>query len=278
MNEIKEKFKVFDEWTSYLKNYEDEQYKETVVGIVDILGFSSFVIKDELAPKKIIKIISTSMMINNSSFPQNIKYKMLSDTLIVYCDEPTENNIFRIICALENFRLILLEEGFLCRGAIVIGKNYINTDILVSQAFINAYKIEEEVCNYPRIIVSSEVMEVIKPAIINNIQEKSNNIFIRDLVIKDNVDNEYIVAPFIGIPEIATFIFKDYNYYANKMKYTKIMNKYKKGLMKCIETSVCDRKIKQKINYFIEYYNSILEKSTKLNMDKSDLFLQKLDM
>ena len=115
---------AFEEMIKSKKEYDLKKYRDTILGIVDILGFSQFIqTEKDNAPKKIIEIINDSIFINKFALPENIQYKMLSDTFIVYSDVITAKNVYYVICALENFRVRLLENGFLCRGALVKNKN-----------------------------------------------------------------------------------------------------------------------------------------------------------
>ena len=163
MNDITEMQKNLKKWKNYEDEYDETKYKDNILGIVDILGFSQFVQNQKFnAPKKIIEIIRNSILMNEFALPENIKYKILSDTFIVYSDIITVNNVYKIICALENFRIELLENGFLCRGALVKNKNYINNDIIVSEALIDAHIIESSIAKYPRIIVDKRIINIIK--------------------------------------------------------------------------------------------------------------------
>lgn len=274
----------FEEWVNSKNKYDERKYTDAILGIVDILGFSQFVkIKndDSTAPKKIIEIINDSIFINKLGLPENIKYKMLSDTFIVYSDEITVDNVYYVIYALENFRIQLLENGFLCRGALVRNKNYINNDIIVSEALIDAYRIESNIAKYPRIIVDMDIIKIIKPQMDSGKVLDDNKIIIKKRVIKD-FDGEYIIMPFVGIADIAAFLYKDFHYFSyrndpeNEELFINTMSKFKRGLESCAER-ISTRDCINKLNYFINSYNKILKDAGQLlNASIKELYMNNI--
>ena len=173
-------------------------YMECFLGIIDILGFSDFVNNNENAVKLITEIISNSFFSNESQL-EKISYKMLSDTLIVYTNENTQYALINLIFALENFSIKCLEKGFLSRGAVVQGKFYLDKDydIMVSPAFIEAYRLEENIACYPRILITNEVYDFL----MKNLESKDDCFFIEKLkfvknYIENDFDNFYVVRPF----------------------------------------------------------------------------------
>lgn len=271
---------AFEEMIKSKKEYDLKKYRDTILGIVDILGFSQFIqTEKDNAPKKIIEIINDSIFINKFALPENIQYKMLSDTFIVYSDVITAKNVYYVICALENFRVRLLENGFLCRGALVKNKNYIHNDVIISEALVDAHKIESSVAKYPRIIVDMSVIDIIKPQIVSgNILNEAEHL-IKNRVIKD-FDNEYIITPFVGLPDIAAYLYEDFRYFAcrddpeNQQLFIVAMTKFRNGLNSC-KQRISTRACANKINYFINTYNKTLkEASVLLKANISELYLE----
>jgi hypothetical protein len=192
-----------------LRDYENTKYSHVILGILDILGFTAFINEyGQEAPKEIAELLVESLIENEYRF-QDLNFKVLSDTIIIYSDDQNiENAIFDIICALDNFHDELLHRGFLSRGAIVSGDNYIKQDIMVSPAFIKAYHIEENICIYPRIIIDDDLVATIskyKEIIANNyIEERRKNGINDEIKLKTDYDN------IINI--ITNIVFEDFDH------------------------------------------------------------------
>lgn len=256
------------------------QYKDSILGIVDILGFKEFVTREGAnAVKKISDMIYDTKIINEMSLHRfllsnNIKHKMLSDTFIVYTDKVDAESAYYVMYALENFRQELLRNGFLCRGAIVQGKNYIRDDIMVSQAFINAYTIEQKDAIYPRIIVDESVIKIIKEKMDSNdlYYDNDSKIVIRNLVVPD-FDERYIIKLFVCNSDIARYLHddsKDRGKGKQKL-FEDAMSIFGDGLKECIDIVHSNGKnsgrIVEKVNYYIKLYNETLRSEKERTPD-----------
>lgn len=251
-------------------------YMECFLGIIDILGFSDFVNNNENAVKLITEIISNSFFSNESQL-EKISYKMLSDMLIVYTNENTQYALINLIFALENFRIKCLEKGFLSRGAVVQGKFYLDKDydIMVSPAFIEAYRLEENDACYPRILITNEVYDFL----MKNLEFRDDCFFIEKLkFVKDYIENDfddfYVVRPFRNIDIIAKAIYPNYKDCHGHIFRTNIDNDEKDlnrvlsdirnwliDIYKDIELK--DASVRRKYNYFAREFNETLEKCSK---------------
>jgi hypothetical protein len=272
------------------------------LGIIDILGFSDFLDKSkEMAPKKICQMIAQNLIPTETLF-HRLKFKMLSDTLIVYSDKIDDYSIIlEIIFALDTFRTGLIEKGFFSRGAVVFGDNFMDNDIMVSPAFIKAYEIEGKICNNPRIIIEDCLVEKMinnKDIVIrkylsshhkqNILNERNsfinlyNNLsYIFDGILHRDYDSKYIIYPFIGISDIALYYFD--NYIANpratlsdeKKRYIKqlgtVIDKIKEGICEAYSRAKEEEKIKSKAIYFITIFNSIIDNLSIGNENKNEL-------
>ena len=139
--------------------YNENEYNEVFLGILDILGFSSFTKSEkEKAPKIIIKIFET-LYIESKILFDDIEVKFLSDTIILFTKDKSILSLIKLCTSLYNFKIELLEKGFLSRGSIVLGENYIKKEILISEAFINAYQLEENDAIFPRVLIQDKVYD-----------------------------------------------------------------------------------------------------------------------
>lgn len=251
-------------------------YMECFLGIIDILGFSDFVNNNENAVKLITEIISNSFFSNESQL-EKISYKMLSDTLIVYTNENTQYALINLIFALENFRIKCLEKGFLSRGAVVQGKFYLDEDydIMVSPAFIEAYRLEENIACYPRILITNKVYDFL----MENLESKDDCFYIKKLkfiknYIENDFDNFYVVRPFRNIDIIAKAIYPNYkdchghifrtNIDNDEEDLNRVLSDIRNWLIDIYkDIELKDASVRRKYNYFAREFNETLEKCSK---------------
>lgn len=268
-----DKFIQLAEKSINMEHNAENEYMVCFLGIIDILGFSDFVNTNENAVKLITEIISNSFF-TNESLLEKISYKMLSDTLIVYTNENTQYALINLIFALENFRIKCLEKGFLSRGAVVQGKFYLDEvyDIMVSPAFIEAYRLEENIACYPRILITNKVYDFL----MKNMESKDDCFFIKKLkfvknYIENDFDNFYVVRPFRNIDIIAKAIYPNYkdcnghlfrtNIDDDKADLIRVLSDIKNWLIDIYKNiELKDASVKRKYNYFAREFNETLEK------------------
>jgi hypothetical protein len=293
---------TFKKYKQYLQS-DKISYKQTILGIIDILGFRAFLNESkEMAPKIICQTIAQNLIPTEALF-HRLKFKMLSDTLIVYSEQIDDSTILEIIFALDTFRTGLIKKGFFSRGAVVYGDNFMNNDIMVSPAFIKAYEIEEKICNNPRIIIEDCLIEkmlnnkdfIIKQYLSNNHGSKilnnkisfknlyNNLSYVFDGILHKDHDSKYIIYPFIGMSDIALYYFD--NFIANpraalpdeKIRYIKllesVMDEIKKGISEAYNRAKENEKTKSKAIYFITIFNLIIDTLSIDNKNKLKILL-----
>jgi len=62
--------------------------------------------------------------------------------------------------AIAGWQRELILRGLLCRGGIAFGKHFVKDKFLFSKAMIDAYKLESSQAKFPRILVSSDLIEL----------------------------------------------------------------------------------------------------------------------
>lgn len=254
--------------TFFLQFQEDLKnvaYKDSIVGILDILGFKNAIKnEDEESLKLLQKSISSELFTNKSLVNfENIKINMVSDTFIVASDEINALSVKAVITILENIRRGLMMEGFLSRGSVVSGKHFLKNGILISPAFIKAYEIEEKEAIYPRIIIENALVNLLRES-----KNEEKEIFFPEKLIEKDFDGYFVVRPFVQIQEVAAFC--DEKIYKEKTKTDDFKNledsfknqidSYRTSLKECYEKISKDSQHQMgKINYSITKYNRLLE-------------------
>lgn len=146
-------------------------YKEYYIAFLDILGFSNKIGKEDPAiihgvftRIKALKRITRGAAFENhaaTELERNTKFLFFSDTIV--CAIPISiYGAFEAItshCMMIQHYLYSEESPVLLRGAIVEGKMYINGSEMFGPGLIDAYRMEESLAIYPRIIMTRDTYE-----------------------------------------------------------------------------------------------------------------------
>lgn len=164
------------------------QYENRLVAFIDILGFSSLISESEIGTKKLDEVYKALKYLKTFEHPagwdlefieieedaqkKGVEYFRISDKTQCTCfsDSITIsvdlNNIemneavSSMVVNLASIGAYLLTEGILMRGGMTYG-NLIHSEdgIVLGQALIDAYKIERDISSYPRILLSTKLLE-----------------------------------------------------------------------------------------------------------------------
>ena len=135
-------------------------YEDRVVLFLDILGFSQLVKSSEnniLEIKKIkdaIRTIQDVFDINQTT--QERVITQFSDSIVVSFLISEKGEIAFLLSKTHKLIKTLIAQEIICRGAITKGKMIHDENFMFGPAFIEAYRLEIKVANYPRIILIDE--------------------------------------------------------------------------------------------------------------------------
>jgi len=143
------------------------------VAFIDLLGFSSMVKSDLEAPSgnemfmtKLYKVHEqTGALAKDKEIPVDIV--QFSDS-IVLATEFNKESFHDFLMIIAEYQLGLFSEGILARGGISYGKHFYKDGFMFSSGLIEAYSLESTIAKYPRIIVSSDLVELIYPGKVYN--------------------------------------------------------------------------------------------------------------
>jgi hypothetical protein len=160
-------------------------YKECIVAFIDILGFKELVnqsINNEEIYKKIYETLSKFKKLENHcswqkdiieveedaqkknlkefELKDKIKCTCFSDSILITVEVNNNiNEIFSTLIAnLSRIGSELLCEGIIIRGGIDISKIYHENNIIFGMGLINSYELEANIANYPRIVLSKDLI------------------------------------------------------------------------------------------------------------------------
>ena len=153
------------------------KYEQRIVAFIDILGFSD-IVNDTIDKKngedienKINDVVSAYRVIHDildlneksdklsSRSNQSKKVAIFSDSIVISFkfEEPSE--VFFTLMELKWLIMQLLSNGWLCRGAVSLGKLNHTDEYVFGPALIEAYLLESKAALYPRIILDRTVID-----------------------------------------------------------------------------------------------------------------------
>ena len=156
---------------------------------------------------------------------EKIYIKIFSDNILLAIelkenDEQRENKIAILFNTVANIYNEILRYGYLMRGAIVEGEFFHNDIIVYGKGLVEAVQLEENIAKYPRIIVKTKVNEANSWYYL--MKDSDEEVFLNIFRLCEGVDG-------------ATF----------KINLLGLLKKYKNN-----------KKIKEKIMWMINYFNS----------------------
>lgn len=133
------------------------KYDTRVVAFIDILGFTESVNKSNKSRKEFNRILKTLtelkefFLVPKSEYSLKVEKKIdldtqitqVSDSLIISRVIHEKGGIYSMLSDCSFATHLLIENGFLCRGAVKVGKMYHKGFLLFGEAYLKAYVSEE---------------------------------------------------------------------------------------------------------------------------------------
>jgi hypothetical protein len=138
-------------------------YSERYVAFVDILGFSSHVQQSEhstLEAEKLVNVMNRisdrwadkGLQHTHSVLGEDFRSQSFSDCTVL-SEAATARGLDYLLLMITNFARDLLANGFLYRGGIAKGALHHSNNAVFGPAFLKAYDLEQNIAEYPRIVV-----------------------------------------------------------------------------------------------------------------------------
>lgn len=139
-----------------------------IVAFIDFLGFSEMVRKDceSHEPPRHLQLLYAAHTRAAAIFAQDLDSGLIqfSDS-IVFSKPYSAEALKGFLISIAVWQRSLLRDGLLCRGGITFGKHFVKDKFLFSQAMIDAYELESTTARYPRIVVSQNLLDLVKDTI-----------------------------------------------------------------------------------------------------------------
>lgn len=143
----------------YKLNEQDIKFKKCFFCFIDVLGYRAFLEQfKENAPKEIYQLLKNTYDFHSTSY-ESVTIKILSDSLLIWTEGDLPIHFWNLINVVELIREAFFKRNLSMRGGISFGENFIENDIIVSPALVEAYELEQ-IADKPRILISQEAKEL----------------------------------------------------------------------------------------------------------------------
>lgn len=233
-------------------------YENRVVAFLDILGFKEWIKKS--TNEQYFKVIKEAMdyianvrdeRYHGSFSDIEAGYKevsVFSDSIVISYSQSVEGGLFYILMDLVYICVTLNQKGIFLRGGVTYGKLYHKNHECFGPAMIEAYKIEQNLAKYPRVVVDV-------PAIQHGIDvhgdantPEQEIEYLAELLGKDKRDNLYYLDYLYQDQEM-----DDPNYYYY------ILYDIKNKVIENLELTQSNKKVFKKYRWFAKYYNDTIK-------------------
>jgi hypothetical protein len=137
-------------------------YASRYAAFVDILGFREIINKSSNNAKLVdeLAIVLKSMEDRNAALEQvlgeDFRAQNFSDSIIM-SEAVSAQGLSHLLYQVQELALRLLQKGLLIRGGICKGDLYHEGSVIFGPAFIEAYRLERNAANFPRVIIGADV-------------------------------------------------------------------------------------------------------------------------
>jgi len=140
-------------------------HEDRFVAFVDILGFSDLVKKTKNDQKLRQQVTDALKQVQKFHSPETgesgLRVHYFSDSLIASTTK-TAHGLWHLLLSLDSLAWNLLGMDVLVRGGVAVGNIYYEDKIVFGEGVIEAYRLENTIAKFPRIILGRSVYELAK--------------------------------------------------------------------------------------------------------------------
>lgn len=115
-----------------------------------------------------------------------------SDSIVISFSTDEESQVFNTLLDIKHVLIALINQGMLCRGGVAIGAVLHNDKYLFGPAMVDAYTLESKAANYPRVILSEEIIKLAGQSKSQSHTEEEEIKYVKSLLQKDS-DGMYFI-------------------------------------------------------------------------------------
>jgi hypothetical protein len=138
---------------------EVHNYSKRYVAFVDILGFGSIVNQSQSSPaqtKKLVELLESVTKTIPTAIDtiedDDYRVQAFSDC-IVLSEKATRTGLLHLLATVSAHSVALLGSRILIRGGIAKGLLYHSQNVVFGPAMLEAYRLEQTIARYPRVVV-----------------------------------------------------------------------------------------------------------------------------
>ena len=230
----------------------------SVVCAIEILGFSQMILESCQYGygNKLLKEINYLINKNKQCIIPNKysqgKIKIFTDNMVVAypINHDGQQELDEILDNVAEYQFNLAVEGLFVRGGLSMGDFYINEDIVFGPALLDAHYVESQVACYPRIVLDTQTVEMLKGF------TKDDEIDLQNSKVLVDSDGQWFL-------NYLNTIFKYYKecytaYEFEKVKYALLM-RHKAKVEAALETNKGNTRVWDKYVWIADYHNYFCE-------------------
>jgi len=212
-----------------------------IIAYLDFLGFSERMnSENSYESLRILKFllqgtITVADDISRTNKIDDFDIKIFSDNIVIAqkADQGIlGNQVFSMVNLIASVQFYaLMYFGFFMRGGISIGELSIDSTVVWGTGLIDAYNIETDLANYPRIVLSNHLIDEY-----NSSGQKELNLY---AFIKEDYDGLWFIDFLYAAPNLALLPVESERLYEIVKPYTSSSDK-----------------VKQRVNWMINYFNT----------------------
>lgn len=224
----------------------DEHFDNYLIAYIDFLGMkNALALGDSYRTLTIIRTLMSNAKkrasaISRINYINDFNMKLFSDNAIIAIKIDKSIIKDQIVSMVNLLSLLQFEALFqfeyTLRGGITIGELHIDDSIVWGKGLVEAYRIEETLANYPRVIVDTKVLQAF-----DETKNDSLNIY---ALLKKDFDGLWYINYYYAVPNI---------------KLIPPMSKSLSDMLKNnpIYSNIESNRIKQKVNWIIHTFNDL---------------------
>lgn len=252
------------------------KYKISIITFLDILGFRK-IVEGQKNPAKIREILYQlkrfSKPDEDLSKLYEQKFYAFSDTVIRTTNILSSLNkkhqigiVFHELLDILHMQINLVHQGIFIRGSVTIDKIYSSSNCLFGPGLINAYDLERNKAIYPRIMVDSGILKLVRESFLlkaNHHNYKEEIKYIKN-IIKRSKDKVWFID-YLNASE---------SEFDEPYEYLLFIENHKNKIIENIKKNQKDIKAKRKYLWLKRYHNeSVKKRNQKYGYNMSELLI-----
>lgn len=187
-----------------IEQTKNKKFEEYLIAYIDFLGIKEKMKQESsFGSLQILKFILSNARkkaayITNINTIDDFDIKVFSDNVVIAQKVSKERLSDQIISIVNVVSLLQFEAyfqfDFPLRGGITIGELFIDNSIVWGTGLISAYKMESNYANYPRVLISQELLNTY-----DRCEKKSINLY---PLLKKDFDGVWFVNFFLAVPNL----------------------------------------------------------------------------